>query len=214
MIWAWTLKRTSRPVVSLATRTVGVHNTASSPRERPGGVRFVGGRHMRRRAKTFQMLSICNIAERPPETPVSSENAEDRQALVDNLAVNVCRGQLTRAEALRRLSAAGEEWRPSMGAYEVSNFGRVRRGRRILKERHTPRGYRIVDISRDGRCVTKTVHRLIALAFLGPALGRQVSHLDGDKTNNHITNLEWATASENMRHRYALAAARAAGVSP
>lgn len=96
-----------------------------------------------------------------------------------------------------------EEWRPcGATSYEVSNLGRVRRGERVLRNRPHPRGYRIVDLSEGGKAVSKTVHRLVAEAFLGPALGRQVNHRSGDKADNRDANLEWCSAGDNLRHAY------------
>lgn len=53
----------------------------------------------------------------------------------------------------------------------------------------------------DGRARKLTVHGLVAEAFIGPRpIGVQVNHIDGDRTNNSATNLEYCTDSENKRH--------------
>jgi len=58
-------------------------------------------------------------------------------------------------------------------------------------------GYLNVNLAGKGRLV----HRLVAEAFLPDFLEKpQVNHIDGDKLNNHVSNLEMATAKENMRH--------------
>ena len=49
-----------------------------------------------------------------------------------------------------------------------------------------------------------SVHRLVAAAFIGPANGLQVNHKDGDRHNNAVSNLEYCTGSENMRHAFAI----------
>lgn len=106
----------------------------------------------------------------------------------------------------------GEEWRSVNEMYEVSNKGRVRSldgvdkaGRvhkgRILRQRTTPRGYAALQM--HGKDFL--VHRLVAQAFIpNPENKPQVNHIDGNKLNNNVENLEWATSSENNKHRYAL----------
>lgn len=63
-------------------------------------------------------------------------------------------------------------------------------------------GYIKVSLSRDGIGHTKPIHRLVAEAFLGKKEGLDINHIDGDKTNNDLSNLEWCTRGENNRHAY------------
>lgn len=97
------------------------------------------------------------------------------------------------------------------GHYEVSNTGKVRSvagGRRKgveLKQQTykngNNRGYRTVSLVKDGKVMSATVHRLVASAFISNPLSKPtVNHKDSDKTNNDVSNLEWATHSENERH--------------
>lgn len=74
---------------------------------------------------------------------------------------------------------------------------------KIVRPRLSNCGYPIVSIFMGGKVCTLSVHRLVAAHFLpNPANKSQVNHKDGDKTNNHVSNLEWATSSENQMHRY------------
>lgn len=107
-----------------------------------------------------------------------------------------------------------EEWRPVADHpdYEVSNAGRVRRAvdgpgntwaGRVLVCAVASTGYRAVSLQdrRTGKQKQRLVHRLVALAFLGPApQGTQVNHKDGVKTNNRPTNLEYVTPKQNTHH--------------
>lgn len=62
-------------------------------------------------------------------------------------------------------------------------------------------GYPRVVLRKDGRGISKYIHRLVAEAFIDNPFGkREVNHIDGDKRNNHASNLEWVTAKENVRH--------------
>lgn len=94
------------------------------------------------------------------------------------------------------------------GCYEVSNQGRVRSlprrkapGRVLRPLKHTG-GYARIMLWKDGVPWQTFVHRLVALAFLGPApAGTQVAHGNGDKQDNRVTNLRWATPSQNQADR-------------
>lgn len=62
-------------------------------------------------------------------------------------------------------------------------------------------GYYLVTLVHDGYRKNQFIHRLIASAFIpNPENKPQVNHIDGDKTNNDIKNLEWVTAKENLDH--------------
>ncbi len=62
-------------------------------------------------------------------------------------------------------------------------------------------GYKIVYIRNEFGEKTKTIHRLVAQAFIpNPLKKLEVNHIDGIKTNNHVNNLEWVTPSENRQH--------------
>lgn len=110
-----------------------------------------------------------------------------------------------------------ELWRPvitkeNIIIYSVSNKGRVKRHactvlqkdgkyltvrERILKSFDDNRGYPQVDLNRK----TIAVHRLVAESFIpNPENKPTVNHKDGDKHNNEVSNLEWATMKENVHH--------------
>lgn len=99
-----------------------------------------------------------------------------------------------------------EQWKPIDGFpnYQVSNRGRVMNLEtgKVLKNRSNNHGYPYVALPKgDGKPKNMLVHRLVATAFIpNPDNLAQVNHLDEDKTNNNVENLEWCTASQNMRH--------------
>lgn len=102
---------------------------------------------------------------------------------------------------------------PGWPEYEVSNAGRVRRvvprwphqGVRVLKPTGNARGYLCVTLTHTTARKTKGIHSLVTLAFLGPRpAGLCVNHMDGNKHNNAIGNLEYVTAQRNSRHSWTL----------
>lgn len=107
-------------------------------------------------------------------------------------------------------------WLPVVGHegyYEVSNLGEVRSVRydhngqviysRLLKPSMKQRGYLGVVLSKQNSTTNHLVHRLVAIAFLSnPDNLPEVNHIDGDKTNCKVDNLEWCSGSENLHHAY------------
>lgn len=103
------------------------------------------------------------------------------------------------------------------GLYQVSTFGRVKSiphliraningGKRMTEEyiKNTTvgwHGYVWVNLCKNGKTKTYSVHRLVAMAFLeNPHSLPAVNHIDGNKENNLVRNLEWCTNSENQIH--------------
>jgi hypothetical protein len=109
-----------------------------------------------------------------------------------------------------------EQWKPVKGfenAYAVSDHGRVasfkRRGNpcdRIMiqgRQGHN-KGYRVVELHANGvRGKAIAVHRLVALHFLDKPNGSDcVHHKDWNPSNNHVSNLEWCTPSQNVKYDF------------
>jgi len=96
-------------------------------------------------------------------------------------------------------------WKLIEGKYEVSNTGLIRNSEtlQIIRPRIDKYGYLIITLWTNNIAATRKVHRLVALAFLAnPNQLATVNHKDGEKTNNHNTNLEWMSAGDNMRHGF------------
>lgn len=101
------------------------------------------------------------------------------------------------------------------GKYQVSNLGRVKSlsrmkymgssGYRLMPEKilkqANKRGYQTVVLCNDNEHKTTGVHRLVALSFIpNPKNLPQVNHIDENKCNNNVDNLEWVTCKENINH--------------
>ena len=77
--------------------------------------------------------------------------------------------------------------------------GRIKK----IRPQISPSGYLHLCLCKNGKTYNQRVHRLVAQAFIpNPENKPHVNHIDGDKTNNCVENLEWVTASENMQHAY------------
>ena len=108
-----------------------------------------------------------------------------------------------------------EEWRPVVGferLYDISSLGRIRRSYDAPLSRATKPGrifmganndgYKRATFHKDGKMYRKLVHRIVATAFLGGAPRQHVNHIDGNKSNNRLSNLEWNTPQQNILHAW------------
>lgn len=113
-----------------------------------------------------------------------------------------------------------EEWKDVEGyegIYQVSNLGRLKSLERIVHSKKWDRreplkilsppklknGYLLATLRKEGKSEKVLLHRLIAKAFIpNPNNLPQINHIDGNKQNNNISNLEWVTAQENIIHAY------------
>ena len=119
-----------------------------------------------------------------------------------------------------------KEWKPIKGfenLYEISNFGEIKsfkkewkifnykcneyrtisKPERIMKPCTTKSGYKQVNLQKNKKTYGKLVHRLVAEAFIENKNNKKcINHIDGDKLNNRVDNLEWCTYKENAKHAW------------
>jgi len=103
------------------------------------------------------------------------------------------------------------------GLYEINYKGEVRsidrtvlgtdgviypfKGKKLALTPHKDTGYLIVNLWKNNKGSGFYVHRLVAQAFIPNNENKpEVNHIDGNKRNNHISNLEWVTSKENTQH--------------
>lgn len=89
------------------------------------------------------------------------------------------------------------------GLYQVSNYGEIkslRKNKKIYQSINNA-GYKVVSLYKNNKSIKKTVHRLVAIAFI-PNFNNlpQVNHIDGIKINNNLNNLEWCDNKYNQKH--------------
>lgn len=90
--------------------------------------------------------------------------------------------------------------------YLISNLGNVKsiknNSERLLKQGLGSSGYYNVALCKDGKPKTFRIHQLVASHFIEEANNKIVNHIDGNKLNNCVTNLEYVSYSENIQHAY------------
>lgn len=108
-----------------------------------------------------------------------------------------------------------EIWKPVIGyedLYEVSNLGRVwsieridsggvKRGGHFMSFTSDKGGYLRCKLTKNGKCKIMLVHRLVAMAFIqNPNSLPQINHIDENKQNNVVSNLEWCDSAYNINY--------------
>lgn len=103
------------------------------------------------------------------------------------------------------------------GYYKVSNYGRIKSNLKTIRKsngrymtfqekiinqtKHSKNGYYFVGLKGLGKAINRSVHRLVAINFLDKKdFKTEVNHIDSDKSNNNLDNLEWVSRSENQSH--------------
>lgn len=90
------------------------------------------------------------------------------------------------------------------GMYEISSHGKVSNYRIIMKPYIINSGYLSIKFTKNKIRTSHLIHRLVAEAFIPNTENkREVNHIDGNKLNNKVTNLEWVTSAENKQHAIA-----------
>ena len=120
-----------------------------------------------------------------------------------------------------------EVWKDVIGfeeAYQVSNFGRIKRKKRTDSNNRTHKerimspsiysnGYLNVELRMNNKKRRTSVHRLVAEAFIDNPLNLpQINHEDENKANNHVSNIEWCTAQYNIRYKDGVKRRRATAI--
>lgn len=91
----------------------------------------------------------------------------------------------------------------SIERYEKYGQFLRKRKKTIIKQRENCRGYMVCALYKNGKSKNRFVHRMVLSAFIDKPNGKYfVNHKDGNKQNNHISNLEWVTCKQNTRHAY------------
>lgn len=117
-------------------------------------------------------------------------------------------------------------WKPVVGledVYEVSNTGLIRRhapsktkvsyAGKIINPSTNADGYLRVYLFKDGKKYSIFVHRVVMMAFVGePPEKYEVNHIDGDRTNNHLSNLEYISHGDNVRYAFQVLGYRPKGL--
>ena len=104
-----------------------------------------------------------------------------------------------------------EIWKPIKdfeGLYEISNLGNIRslnfnhtKKVRILKQNTNHNGYKYINLCKNSKQKGLRIHRLVAEAFIpNPNNYSQVNHIDENKSNNKVDNLEWCTCKNNINY--------------
>lgn len=121
------------------------------------------------------------------------------------ISPNTKKGGITSKEPIINLD--GEIWKviEEFPNYEISNFGRVKNLslNKIMTNCLDEDGYHILGLRKDNKRTTRKVHRLVAIAFIpNPNNLPYVNHIDHNRINNKVENLEWSSIKDNTSEAF------------
>lgn len=126
------------------------------------------------------------------------EIADRSLSIIDNVSIQQVQATMQKIAQWKRIDLYPD--------YLISPKGDIYslKKRRLLKQKIQSNGYYAVCVfDKYGKEKTVLVHRLVAMAYIpNPENKPQINHIDGNKQNNHVSNLEWVTGSENQKHAY------------
>lgn len=107
---------------------------------------------------------------------------------------------------LKSKNLSGEIWKsiPDYDdLYYVSNYGRVKNSKDLIMKQYFSRDYLVINLTKNHKSKINRVHRLVAMTFKDNVnLKLEVNHINGIKSDNRESNLEWLNHSENAKHNY------------
>ena len=146
------------------------------------------------------------------QTQVISSGSEGNAVIYNNAIMVDCGVSLKALNEVKnkKMNNDIEIWvdiKEYQGDYLVSNKGRIKSLKfklpRIRKDGNNGHGYRFIPLTKNGVTKNFYIHRLVAEHFIpNPENKSTVNHKDGNKNNNCVDNLEWATQSENSQHGF------------
>lgn len=93
--------------------------------------------------------------------------------------------------------------------YQISSYGRIKNQKNKILKPMFDKNYLCIDLYKESKRKRFKVHRLVAQAFLNNSKNLAiVNHIDGNKLNNNMDNLEWCTSSENTKHAFRIGLAK------
>jgi NUMOD4 motif/HNH endonuclease len=88
------------------------------------------------------------------------------------------------------------------GLYQISDYGNIRNNKFVMKQQTDRHGYKYICLTKNNIQKKFKVHRLVLESFIGDGSELVCNHIDKNRANNNLNNLEWVTIRENNIHKF------------